>query len=143
MDDHPAKPSGDVDNIHDQPARTADDLVQFLTQGEHPVLAGRRADRTIAAFQESLRRRFVHVTFTDTIGETELGFELDSERSDVSQAVFDPSQGMIYLSGSLTLDNVPVRVSAEIDLSTLQGHGRLEYAAPPAGGCIDSGVAEE
>jgi hypothetical protein len=106
------------------------DLVQRLSQGTHPVEVSLRPERTMRAFQACLDRGYVHITFTGTRGGTELGMPVDRERSDVTAARADgAAEGQVVLVGTLTLDDVNVRCVAEIDLASLQGHGRLEPIA--------------
>ena len=102
------------------------EVVQKLSQGEHPVVAVMRPDRTVRAFKESLDRGYVHVKFTDTAGGTELGVLVDRQRSDFALADFESESGQVTIVGTLTLDWVKVRCIAEIDLASLEGHGRLE-----------------
>jgi hypothetical protein len=54
---------------------------------------------------------------------------LDKSRSDLTQANFAAETGKVRLCGELTLDYVPVRVVADIDLPSLQGQGHLEILA--------------
>lgn len=102
------------------------DLVQRLSAGEHPVEASLRPERSVKAFRESIERGFVHVRFTGTRGGTELGFSIDQERSDLSKADFDNEAGRARLVGELTLDYIPVRCIANIELPSLTGTGHLE-----------------
>ena len=72
--------------------------------------------------------------FTDTRGGTELGFRLDPARSNLSGANWDAGEGSIHLEGELSLDGVPVRCVADLDLATVEGKGHLEILEPsPAG----------
>jgi uncharacterized protein YbdZ (MbtH family) len=109
-----------------RPKDARDDLVGFLATGVHPVEAGLRPEKTIKRLQEAIGRGFVHIKFTDTRGGTELGFELDSKASDLSQADFESGTGRIHVEGGLTLNYQKVRCVADLDLSTLSGQGRLE-----------------
>ncbi len=102
------------------------DLVHRLAAGMHPVEVGVRPEPTVAGFKESLDRGYVLIKFTDTRGGTELGVPIDWDRSDLSQADFEQERGEVTVAGSLTLDYVPVRCIAQIDLPSLRGQGRLE-----------------
>jgi hypothetical protein len=102
------------------------DLVKRLSEGSHAVEISLRPERTVKLFREMLDRGHVLVRFTQTQGGTELGVPLDKSRSDLTQANFDAETGKVRLSGELTLDYVPVRVVADIDLPSLQGQGHLE-----------------
>ncbi len=103
-----------------------DSLVQRLSDGDHPVEISLRPERTIKYLKDCLDRQYVHVKFTGTRGGTELGFPLDPQDSDLTHADFDAGTGRLRLVGNLTLNYVPVRCIAEIDLQTLEGVGRLQ-----------------
>jgi uncharacterized protein YbdZ (MbtH family) len=101
-------------------------LVDKLGEGDHPVEAGLRPEKTVKLFKEAIDRNYVHIKFTKTKGGTELGVRLDREACDFSQADFDNGSGTVHVEGNLTLDYVKVRCIANIDLATLEGKGRLE-----------------
>jgi hypothetical protein len=102
-----------------------DDLVKQLSTGRHPLIA-RRASSS-ADLRESIERGFVLVTFTSTRGGTELGVELDKERSVLGGADFAKGQGVIQLVGRLTLNDHSVELCADVDLATLKGEGNLVF----------------
>jgi hypothetical protein len=102
------------------------DLVQRLSSGQHPVEVSLRPERTVKAFKEALDRGYVHIRFTATRGGTELGFSLDTSRTQLGAGDFEQATGQVTVAGELTLDFVPVRCVADIDLTTLSGQGRLE-----------------
>jgi len=103
-----------------------DELVQRLSEGLHPVEVSLRPQRTIEAFRDCLARGFVLVKFTGTRGGTELGFRLDSERSDTREAASESATGTVRLAGELTLNYERVRCIADVKLPSLEGEGRLE-----------------
>ena len=102
------------------------ELVQRLSEGNHPVEASLRPEKTVAAFKESLERGYVHIKFTNTRGGTELGVRLDRDASNLKEADFDNQIGNVHVVGDLTLNYVKVRCVADIDLKTLEGKGFLE-----------------
>lgn len=102
------------------------DLVKRLSEGSHPVEVSLRPERTLKLFREMLDRGHVLVKFTQTRGGTELGVPLDKSRSDLTQANFETETGKVRVAGELTLDYVPVRVIADIELPSMQGEGHLE-----------------
>jgi hypothetical protein len=102
------------------------DLVRRLCQGEHPVEVSLSPNRTVEALKQCIDRNHVHIRFTETKGGTQLGFALDPDGTDISQANFDQGTGSVRLAGKLTLDYVKVRCIANIDLETLGGKGHLE-----------------
>jgi hypothetical protein len=102
------------------------ELVQRLSQGDHPVEASLRPEKTVAALKESIDREYVHIKFTNTQGGTDLGVRLDREASNFNTADFEQQKGKVHLVGNLTLNYVKVRCVADIDLETLAGVGHLE-----------------
>jgi uncharacterized protein YbdZ (MbtH family) len=116
----PAPPSPAQDNTAEAP------LVQRLAQGRHPLAAGLRPEKSVQALKEGIDRGYVHLTFTETKGGTELGVRLDTAACDFSHADFERQTGRVHLEGGLTLDYVKVRCIADIDLTTLAGQGHLE-----------------
>ena len=102
------------------------DLVKRLSEGSHPVEVSLRPERTIKLFREMLDREYLLIKFTQTKGGTELGFKLDKARSDLTQADLEAQTGKLRVCGELTLDYVPVRVVADIELPSLEGQGHLE-----------------
>lgn len=102
------------------------DLVERLSVSDHPVEVSLRPERTTRALRACLERGIVHIRFTDTRGGTELGMAVDAERTDLTGGDFTNASGTITLVGHLTLDFVKVILSANIDLSTLAGRGRLQ-----------------
>ncbi len=123
---HPAPPPPLSEAPSNADSRTGDPLVDRLSEGAHAVEVGLRSDNRVQAFKESLDRDYVHIQFTQTQGGTELGVRLNRERSDLSGADFTGATGTVHIEGELTLNYVPVRCVADIDLATLSGQGRLE-----------------
>jgi hypothetical protein len=102
------------------------ELVQRLSQGEHPVEASLKPQKTATALKESIDRGYVHIKFIQTKGGTDLGVRLDPFASSWSEADFTQSKGKVHLVGDLTLNYERVRCMADIDLETLEGTGHLE-----------------
>lgn len=103
------------------------EIVNRLSDGKHPVEFSSRPDKTLETLRRALDRGFVHVRFTDTRGGTDLGFAIDLVRSVTNTADCQNGTGTIKLAGALTLDYVPVRCIAVIDLPSLKGVGWLEH----------------
>ncbi len=101
------------------------DLPHRLAQGEHKVTYRSRRDDARAELKEAIDRKYVHVLFPETRGGTELGFELDGARSDLSGANWESGEGRVHLEGELKLDGVRVRCVADIDLGSVEGTGHL------------------
>lgn len=102
------------------------DLVKRLSEGSHAVEVSLRPERTVKLFKEQIDRGHVLIKFTETRGGTELGVPLDKTRSDLTQLDFTAETGKGVVCGELTLDYVPVRVVAEIELPSMRGQGHLE-----------------
>jgi hypothetical protein len=101
-------------------------LVKYLCEGEHPIEALLRPERSTQRLKECIDRNFVNVRFTDTRGGTELGFRVDRQASDFSNASPDLTEGKVKLVGCLILDYIRVQCVADLDLRTLSGSGHLE-----------------
>jgi hypothetical protein len=101
------------------------DLVQRLSEGEHPVTVGGPKPE-LTEFRKRIEDMgYVFIKFTGTRGGTDLGVRVDKTATDLSHAHFDQSSGMAHVEGTLTLDYVKVRCIADIDLATLNGTGHL------------------
>ncbi len=101
-----------------------DELVQRLSEGNHRIVASRY--KSAEELKQAIDRGYVLVKFTETRGGTELGFRLDPAASNLRGADFGSSTGTIHLVGSLTLNYVPVRGVADVDIATREGQGHLE-----------------
>jgi uncharacterized protein YbdZ (MbtH family) len=100
-------------------------LVEKLCEGDHPVEAGLRPEKTAKALKDRIDMGYVHIKFTETKGGTEIGVRLDRDTLDFSHADFENQTGTVHLEGELTLDYVKVRCIADINLQTLKGEGHL------------------
>jgi uncharacterized protein YbdZ (MbtH family) len=114
----PPRPNGSTES-------KGDDLVNLLSQGEHPIEASLRPDMTAQALKDRIDLGYIHLKFTATRGGTELGVRLDRETLDLSRADFENGVGTAHLEGCLTLNYVKVRCLADLDLQTLTGKGHL------------------
>lgn len=102
-----------------------DDLVQRLSQGEHPVTVG-GPKPSLEEFRKRVEDMgYVFIKFIGTRGGTDLGVRVDKHATNLSQAHFDQSRGIVHIEGTLTLNYVKVRCVADIDLETLGGTGHL------------------
>lgn len=100
-----------------------DDLVEFLSQGEQPVVLS--CVESIDELHERLDLGYILVKFTDTKGGTELGFELDRTESELGFTDLGAGGGRIKLVGQLVLDYVSIEVAAIFELPSLEGMGRV------------------
>jgi hypothetical protein len=101
-----------------------DELVQRLSEGDHPLVADRY--KSAQELKQAIDRSYVLLKFTDTRGGTELGVRLDNAATNLSGADFGQATGIVHLVGNLTLNYVPVRHVADVDLATMHGTGHLE-----------------
>jgi|SRR5437660_11019414 len=102
-----------------------DELVQRLTEGDHPVAVG-GPKPSLDEFRKRVNEMgYVFIKFTGTRGGTDLGVRVDASATDLSRANFDQRTGAAHVEGTLTLNYVKVRCIADIDLETLQGTGHL------------------
>jgi hypothetical protein len=108
------------------------ELVKRLCEGAHPVEIIIRPERNAQSLRQCLQGGYLHVRFTETRGGTMLGIRIDESASREALTAVDAGAKAIRVFGDLTLDYVPVRCVADIDLTTYQGTGRLELAAEPA-----------
>jgi hypothetical protein len=99
------------------------ELVERLTNGLQPIVAGRSA--SARELREQIDRGFVLLKFTNTRGGTELGSHLDMQQTRLEGADFENGVGQVHLVGNLTLDYEKVQLVADIDLASLTGTGHL------------------
>jgi len=104
------------------------ELVKRLCEGSHPVEVVIRPERNAEGLKQCLQRGYVHVRFTETRGGTTLGVKIDESTSREAVAAVESGAKAIRVVGDLTLDYVPVRCIADIDLTTFEGTGHLEPA---------------
>jgi uncharacterized protein YbdZ (MbtH family) len=114
----------------DEPRERGDDLVKRLSEGNHPVEVSLRPEKTAATFRSRIDIGTIHVRFTDTRGGTELGVRIDRDATDISKADFETGKGTVHIEGNLTLNYVPVRCIADIEMQTFEGRGYLVSDEP-------------
>jgi len=73
-----------------------------------------------------IKTGYVHVRFTGTRGGTELAVPLEPAATERMNTQIARGEGTVQITGRLTLDYVPVRCVADIDLVTFTGTGRLD-----------------
>jgi len=103
-----------------------DRLVQQLSKGKHPVVFEPRTEEYNELKERLLEMKFVFVKFTDTMGETELGINIDDSLSNFKKADFEKGEGDIHVVGTCELNYHKVRCIADVDLKTKQGTAYLE-----------------
>ena len=98
------------------------ELVVRLTR-EQPVEA-LRPEKTAKALKTCIDRDYVHIMFKET--GTELGVKLDRRDCQFAEADFDRGTGSVRIVGGLILNSDKVRCIADINLSNMEGVGKLE-----------------
>ena len=109
-----------------------DDLVDRLTQGRHRVVVGGPEPSAAELGRRLGELGYAFVKFPDTRGGTDLGVRVDPAATDTSGANFGDGSGQVHIEGTLTIDYVPARLVADIDIATLSGEGHLVRGAPEA-----------
>lgn len=94
-------------------------LVDRLSKGIHSIAAARAADSM--DLRSEIDRGYVLLRVLNTRGRTELGTRLREDYCDWAEGDFERGSGTVRLTGNLTLDWVPLELSAELDLRTLGG----------------------
>jgi len=107
------------------PMPAGPNIVERLSAADHPVELGFGTNRSLKLAKEAVDRGYVHVTFPNTRGGTSLGVKLDRDACDFANGDFEAGGGAVHLEGDLILNFVKVRCSADVDLATLSGTGRL------------------
>jgi uncharacterized protein YbdZ (MbtH family) len=104
-----------------RPSDPRDDVVTYLSQGDHPVqvTAG-----SAEQFLERIKSGYVKIKFTDTRGGTEVGVNLDAGARDAVGV--EQQNGKVHIASDLTLNYRRVHLTADVALETLKGVGRLQ-----------------
>ena len=100
-----------------------------LSRDSHPVELDLGATPTTQELLRQVETGYVHVRFTQTRGGTNLAIPLEPGIAERIAAQAGNGTGTVQVAGGLTLDYVPVRCVADIDLATFAGTGRLELVA--------------
>ena len=103
-----------------------DRLVKQLSTGKHPIVFEPRTDEYSELKERLVEIKFVFVKFMDTMGETELGINVDDSLTDLKNADFTKGKGNIHVVGTCELNYHKVRCVAEINLKTKKGTAYLE-----------------
>jgi len=103
-----------------------DRLVKQLSEGSHPVVFEPRSERYSEIKERLVEMKYVFIKFTDTVGETELGINIDDRLTSLKNADFVNGNGSISVVGTCVLNYHQVRCVAEVDLETKMGTAYLE-----------------
>lgn len=103
-----------------------DRLVKMLCKGEHLILLEPRI-KDYSEIKDRLQKmKFVFIKFVDTIGETELGINVDDNLTNFKDANFDNKNGNLYIVGTCKLNYQNVRVTGNVNLANKKGRAKLE-----------------
>jgi len=100
-----------------------DDLLMYLSRGNHPV---EPTAKSVEQFLERIESGYVNIKFTDTRGGTVLGIKLDPVECKVAGDKLEHQPRKAHIVGELTLNYQPVRLIADVELDSLTGFGHLE-----------------
>jgi hypothetical protein len=103
-----------------------DRLVKQLSEGKHPIIFEPRTEKYSELKERLVEMKFVFVKFLDTMGETELGINVDDTLTDLKDADLVNGSGNIHVVGTCELNYHRVRCIAEADLKTKKGMAYLE-----------------
>lgn len=101
------------------------ELVKRLSEGKHEVVIGHR-DEPYDEIKQRIEDGYIHVKFTQTKGGTELGINVDLDKTNVGDVDFDKGKGTLHIEGTTNLNYNEVRCISDIDLKTRKGKGYLE-----------------
>ena len=101
------------------------ELVKRLSEGKHEVVIGHR-DEPYDEIKQRIEDGYIHVKFTQTKGGTELGINVDLDKTNVGDVDFSKGEGTLHIEGTTNLNYNEVRCISDIDLKTKKGEGYLE-----------------
>lgn len=104
--------------------KSMSELVESLCRQQGRLAVG-GPKPSLQSFRDAIRRRYVLLKFLETRGQTDLGMDLDWDACEVSERCLEAGQGSVHLEGRLTLDFVPVRLVADVDIESMMGTGQL------------------
>jgi uncharacterized protein YbdZ (MbtH family) len=113
----------------DTPEQPEDSLPVRLSREPQPVELDLTPAPTLEALLRQVDTGYLHVRFTQTRGGTNLAVPLEPGVAERIKAQAASGDGTVQVAGGLTLDYVPVRCVADVDLATFTGTGRLEIVA--------------
>jgi uncharacterized protein YbdZ (MbtH family) len=97
-----------------------------LSQGPQKVELTLRPERTMEALARQVKTGYMHLRFTETRGGTELAIALEPTSAEQIENAIARGEKVMHVEGGVTLDYVPIRCRAEIDLPSFTGTCRVE-----------------
>ena len=101
------------------------ELVKKLSNGQHEVTIGNRGEFYSEIQERLIDIKYIHVTFLNTKGSTELGINVDIDVCNLKNVDFEKGVGKVHIEGATNLNCCNVRCVADIDLKTKKGKGAL------------------
>lgn len=99
------------------------ELVQKLSKGRHEVVIGYK-NETYEEIKKRVEEGYIHIKFTKTKGETELGINI--KNTNIKEIDFNQLTGLLHITGTTNLNYNTVACIFDIDLATMKGMGHLE-----------------
>lgn len=103
-----------------------DKLVKLLLDGEHPVLLEPRIKDYDKIKERLQKTKFVIIKFIDTVGETELGINVDENLSSLNDTDFRNRKNTVCIVGTCELNYQRIRITATVNLSNKKGRAKLK-----------------
>ncbi|MCI5058149.1 MAG: hypothetical protein MRY83_18700 [Flavobacteriales bacterium] len=103
-----------------------DRLVKQLSTGYHPIIFEPRTGTYKEVKERLLETGFVFFKFLDTIGETELGLNVDPALTNIGDAEILDGIGTLCVVGTCELNFHKVKCIADVNLQTRHGMACLE-----------------
>lgn len=101
------------------------ELVKRLSTGKHEVSIGNREESYSEIKERLTDMKYIHITFPNTKGGTELGINIDKDSCNLKDADFEKGSGSIHIEGITNLNYCDVRCIVDIDLKNKKGQGCL------------------
>jgi len=103
-----------------------DRLVKYLSSGSHPIVFEPRSEDYSEIKERLTEMKFIFIKFINTVGETELGINIDCDLTNLEEADYVNGRGDICVVGTCELNYHKVKCVAQVDLSTKTGMVQLE-----------------
>ena len=102
------------------------ELVKRLSKDKQMIIIGYR-DESYSDLKRRLEDGYIYVKFTQTIGGTELGINVDLNKTNIKEVDFNAGKGLLHIEGTTNLNYNEVKCISDIDLKTRKGHGYLQF----------------
>ncbi|MGB0909658.1 MAG: MbtH family protein [Nitrospirales bacterium] len=102
------------------------ELVDFLSAGDHPVKLELKSDTKDVELQNAINKGYVVIRFSDTRGGTDLGIRIERDLCVLDNCDVQILRGRMQIVGTVVLNNIRVRCTADINLEDCLGTGHLD-----------------